>query len=160
MANVVRRAFVVGLMCSGIAAASLANQYAWGQDAQRGAHVFRKCKVCHTVDPAEPLKLAPPLAGVLGRPAGTIPGYEYSDSMQAASKAGLIWSKEALNYFLDRPDTFMPGTYMTFAGLEQAERQDVIAYLEVISYDDIQSPKRRAQETGTAEKFKFRGDGK
>ncbi len=124
-------AFTVVLF--GVSMSSMANFNAWGQDATRGAHVFRKCAVCHTVDPAAPLKLAPPLGGVIGRRAASIPGYEYSESMKAAGAGGLVWTKEALEYFLDRPDTFMPGTYMTFAGLEQAERQDVIAYLETLS---------------------------
>ncbi len=113
---------------------------ALGQDAQRGAHVFRKCAVCHTTDLAEPKKLGPPLAGILGRKAASIDGYEYSDSMKQAGQSGLIWTPEALYYFLDRPDTFMPGTYMTFAGLEEQERRDVIAYLKYLRTS--QSPAR------------------
>lgn len=122
--------FAILLAC--VSVSSMANFDAWAQDATRGAHVFRKCAVCHTVDPAAPLELAPPLGGVIGRPAASIPGYDYSDSMRAAGSGGLVWTKQALMYFLDRPDTFMPGTHMTFAGLEIGERRDVIAYLETL----------------------------
>lgn len=103
------------------------------QDATRGAHVFRKCAVCHTTDPRTEIRLGPPLGGVIGRKAASIEGYDYSDSMKTAGGSGLVWTEEALMYFLDRPDTFMPGTYMTFAGLDVEERRDVIAYLKTLA---------------------------
>ena len=102
-------------------------------DALRGRHVFRKCAVCHVINPGSTALLAPPLNDVIGRAAATTPGFEYSDIMKVAGQKGLVWTKEALNYFLDRPEQFIPGTYMTFAGLEAQERADVIAYLSTLS---------------------------
>ncbi len=102
-------------------------------DALRGRHVFRKCAVCHVINPGSTALLAPPLNDVIGRPAATTPGFEYSDIMKVAGQKGLVWTKEALNYFLDRPEQFIPGTYMAFAGLETQERADVIAYLGTLS---------------------------
>lgn len=114
-------------------AATLSVSGVHSQDAVRGAHVFRKCAVCHTTDPRNEVRLGPPLGGVIGRRAAAIAGYDYSESMLTAGGSGLIWTEEALMYFLDRPDIFMPGTYMTFAGLEEHERRDVIAYLKTLS---------------------------
>lgn len=104
-----------------------------GGDALRGQHVFRKCATCHVINPSSTALLAPPLQGVIGRAAATIPGFEYSDIMKIAGQRGLVWTKDALFHFLDRPDQFIPGTYMTFAGLEPGERADVIAYLETLN---------------------------
>lgn len=103
------------------------------QDAVRGRHVFRKCAVCHVTNPSSTELLAPPLHNVMGRSAATIPGFEYSPIMKIAGTKGLKWTKDSLYFFLDRPEVFMPGTYMAFAGLEPQERQDVIAYLEALT---------------------------
>lgn len=112
------------------------------QDARRGQHVFRKCALCHVVDPTAKDLLAPPLHNVIGRRAATIPGFDYSDIMKTAGGKGLAWTPEALFYFLDRPDEFMPGTYMAFAGIEEQERRDVIAYLERLTRE-FQAKTRR-----------------
>jgi cytochrome c len=43
-----------------------------------GQQVFeQRCTVCHSLQPA-PGKMGPPLAGVVGRKAGTAPGFAYS----------------------------------------------------------------------------------
>ncbi|MFN3867847.1 MAG: c-type cytochrome [Hyphomicrobiaceae bacterium] len=101
-----------------------------GGDAVRGRHVYRKCAVCHVNNPGSTALLAPPLNDIVGRKAATYAGFEYSEIMKLAGTKGLIWTREALYYFLDRPEQFIPGTYMAFAGLEAQERNDVIAYLE------------------------------
>lgn len=117
-------------------------------DATRGRHVFRKCTVCHVVNPSSTALLAPPLSNIIGRTAATIPGFEYSDIMKIAGQRGLVWTKDALYHFLDRPEQFIPGTYMAFAGLEPQERADVIAYLETIhNKSDNPQPKPNPQET-------------
>ncbi len=117
-----------------------------GQDAQRGRHVFRKCATCHVTDPNSTALLGPPLHDVLGRPAAATPGFEYSDIMKEAGRKGLRWTKQALFFFLDRPDVFMPGTYMAFAGLEEQERLDVIAYLEELGLAYEKSNPKRTDE--------------
>jgi cytochrome c len=103
------------------------------QDAKRGEHVFRKCLLCHVVEPGSTSSIAPPLNDVVGRRAGSIKGFQYSEIMQLARDKGLTWGEEALYQFLDKPEDFMPGTYMAFAGLEEQERRDVIAYLKQIT---------------------------
>ena len=106
------------------------------QDARRGEHVFRKCLLCHVLDPNATNLIAPPLHNIVGRRAAEVPGFAYSDIMKLAREKGLVWNAEALYYFLDRPEDFMPGTYMAFAGLEEQERNDVIAYLTKITEDN------------------------
>lgn len=103
------------------------------QDARRGEHVFRKCLLCHVLDPKATNLIAPPLHNLIGRRAATVPGFSYSEIMLLAREKGLVWNADALYYFLDRPEDFMPGTYMAFAGLDEQERKDVIAYLTKIT---------------------------
>ncbi len=119
----------LALVFAAISAAPAAD----AQDARRGEHVFRKCLLCHVLDPNATNLIAPPLHNVIGRKAATVPGFAYSEIMQLAREKGLIWNADALYYFLDRPEDFMPGTYMAFAGLDENERKDVIAYLAKIT---------------------------
>ena len=132
------------------------------QNAERGKHVFRKCLLCHVLDPKATDHLAPPLHNVVGRRAASIKGFSYSTIMKFAGKQGFKWTREAMFYFLDKPEQFMPGTYMAFAGLETQERKDVIAYLEKLTREynakkrfKKQSllPTKRSQKSSRIEKF-------
>lgn len=99
-------------------------------DAANGEKVFRKCMACHEVGPDAKAKVGPPLNGVIGRTAGTLEGFAYSDAMVAAGEGGLVWTAETIGELLEKPKDFVPGTKMTFAGLrKEGERADVIAYL-------------------------------
>ena len=98
----------------------------------RGARVFQKCYACHAVEPTAGPLPGPNLNGVVGRRAGTLEGFDYSEAMIAAGRdRGLVWTEETLAEFLADPEGFLPGTAMAFVGLRSsAERDDVIAYLE------------------------------
>jgi cytochrome c len=94
-------------------------------DATKGGIVFLQCKTCHELDKN---KIGPMLHGVVGRAAGTIAGYTYSD---ANKNSGITWTPEKLFQYLEKPQRVVPGTKMTFAGLSDAQkRADVIAYLK------------------------------
>jgi len=45
-------------------------------DAQRGAQVFNQCKICHSLEAGKNL-VGPSLHSVIGRKAGSVPGYAY-----------------------------------------------------------------------------------
>jgi cytochrome c len=95
-------------------------------DAAAGKKVFNSCRACHSFDPAQK-KVGPSLAGVVGREAGAVEGYAYSPAMQ---KAGIAWTPENLDKFLENPREFMPGTKMVFVGVKKpADRENLIAYL-------------------------------
>lgn len=97
------------------------------QDAGQGELVFkRNCAICHTVE-AGKNKIGPSLAGVVGRKAGSAPGYSYSD---ANKNSGITWSDAELDKYLTDPRGVVPGTKMLFAGLKNPEdRKAIIAYL-------------------------------
>lgn len=93
-----------------------------------GEALFKKhCTVCHTVE-AGKNKIGPSLAGIVGRKAGTAPGFSYSD---ANKKSGVTWDEATLDAYLTDPRKFMPGTKMVFAGLKNPDdRKAIIAYLK------------------------------
>ncbi len=103
-------------------------------DTENGADVYKKCRACHDVGPEAKNKVGPLLNGIVGRAAGTIEGYNYSEANKQAGAKGLVWTEEVLFKYLEAPLTFMPGTKMAFAGLkDEQDRKDVIAYLKKFS---------------------------
>ena len=95
--------------------------------ATEGAKVFKKCAACHSIKEGGANKIGPALWGVLGRTAGSVPGYKYSKAMAAHGKN---WSFEEMNGFLIKPKDWIKGTKMAFAGLKKAEdRAAVILYM-------------------------------
>jgi cytochrome c len=96
-------------------------------DPAKGAKVFARCKICHTLD-AGVNKVGPSLHGVIGRHAGAVEGFSYSDAMK---NSGVTWDDKSLDAYLADPKGFIPGNKMAFAGLKkEQDRQDVIAYLK------------------------------
>lgn len=90
---------------------------------------FAQCAACHSVEPGV-IGIGPSLAGVVGRKAGTLPGFTYSDAMKAYGKT---WDAAALDTFLTSPAKALPGTRMTYMGQsDPAQRQAVIAYLTTL----------------------------
>ena len=104
------------------------------QDAAAGEKVFfAKCKVCHMPPEAAKNLVGPSLAGVVGRKAGTAPGYHYSE---ANEKSGITWDEAALKEYLKDPKAKVPGTKMVFPGLKSDEDiANVIAYLKQFGPD-------------------------
>ena len=103
-------------------------------NAEEGAEVFKKCRACHDVGPDAKNKVGPLLNGIIGRKAGTIEGFAYSDANKTAGGGGLVWTEDVLFKYLENPLTFMKGTKMAFAGLKDPQdRKDLIAYLKKFS---------------------------
>ena len=103
------------------------------QDAAAGEKVFGKCKACHVIDAATN-RVGPSLHGIIGRTAGTVEGFKYSESMIQHGKDGLVWNNETLDKYLADPKGFIPKNKMAFPGLKNAEdRANVIAYIDEAS---------------------------
>lgn len=99
-------------------------------DAGKGRLVFLECQACHAVAPGGPDLVGPDLAGVYGRKAASLPGYEYSDALKAS---GIVWTSDELDAWLTGPSALVPGTKMAFVGIASpALRADVIAYLATL----------------------------
>ena len=100
-------------------------------NAEEGAEVFKKCRACHDVGPEAKNKVGPSLNEIIGRKAGTIEGFTYSEANKSAGGKGLVWTEDVLSKYLENPLAFMPGTKMAFAGLKDPQdRKDIIAFLK------------------------------
>jgi cytochrome c len=99
-------------------------------DAEKGKNVFKKCQVCHVHD-TKTNKVGPHLGDVVGRKAGSVEGFKYSDAMKKKGEEGLVWTEENLASYLKDPKAFVPGNKMVFVGIKKDdELADVIAYLK------------------------------
>ena len=120
-----------GLVVAALLAAGSAVATAQEGNAEEGAEVFKKCRACHDVGPDAKNKVGPLLNGIIGRKAGTIEGFAYSEANKTAGGGGLVWTEDVMFKYLENPLTFMRGTKMAFAGLKDVQdRKDVIAYLK------------------------------
>ena len=103
------------------------------QDAAAGEKVFAKCKICHQIGENAKNAVGPVLNGVVSRPAGSYPGYNYSE---ANKTSGITWDEANLKAYLKNPRAKVPGTKMVFPGLESDEDiANVIAYLKQFGPD-------------------------
>jgi cytochrome c len=117
----------VGLGALGCTLALVATASPEG-DPQHGAQLYQQCMACHALGYN---RTGPRHCGVLGRRAGSVPGYRYSDAMR---RSGIVWTRATLDAFLAAPTRFVEGTTMTYAGIPGAQdRRDLIAFLEAAS---------------------------
>jgi cytochrome c len=116
-------------------------------NAEEGKDVFRKCGSCHKIGPDAKNSTGPLLNGVIGRQAGTAEGYAYSELNSAAGKNGLVWTDALVLQYLADPTPFLKkfltdkgqpalaegATKMVFKLPDEADRQNVIAYLKTFA---------------------------
>jgi cytochrome c len=117
-------AIALGCAISGQAAA---------QDVAAGEKAFAICRACHQIGPNAKIGIGPVLNGVVGRKAGTYPGFNYSP---ANKDSGLTWDEETLQKYLANPQEVVKGTKMIFPGIKDpAKVNDVIAFLKTYKED-------------------------
>jgi cytochrome c len=101
-------------------------------DPAAGERTFRQCMACHSLKAGEN-KVGPSLHGIIGRTAGQVPGFNYSEANKASGKT---WTHQAMFDYLENPRAAIPGTIMAFAGLRKPEdRANVIAYISLHDQD-------------------------
>jgi cytochrome c len=100
------------------------------QDAAAGQTVFKtQCATCHSVVEGKKL-IGPSLFGIVGRQAGQIADFKYS---QANKASGLTWDEPTLDRYLTSPKDVVPKTIMAYAGVKDAQkRKDLISYLATV----------------------------
>ena len=110
-----------------VSAEVIAQYAALTGDASNGRRVFTQCMACHAVQEGRNMA-GPSMFGIVGRPAGTVEGFRYSD---ANANSGIVWTEPTMFAYLEAPQQFIPGTIMAFPGLrDPQDRADVIAYLK------------------------------
>ena len=105
---------------------------------EHGEKVFKKCTACHVVNKGGANKIGPVLYGVLGRQVAAISDYKYSKAMANYDKN---WTFEEMNGYLRKPQSYIKGTKMAFAGLrKEKDRASVILYLNQNSDNPLPLP--------------------
>ena len=116
---------MIRVLLAGVLALGAIAPAAAAPDAARGEQIYARCTACHalTFD-----RVGPRHCGLLGRRAGTVPGFEYSTAMKNSK---ITWNEKTLDRFLTKPLSMVPGTSMTYDGVpDPNERADLIAYLK------------------------------
>ena len=107
-------------------------------DVSHGEKVFKKCSACHLINKGGENKIGPALYGVLGRKVASKQDYKYSKAMAAYDRD---WTFEEINGYLKKPQSYIKGTKMAFAGLrKEKDRASVILYLNQNSDNPLPLP--------------------
>ncbi|MCD6680540.1 MAG: c-type cytochrome [Burkholderiaceae bacterium] len=89
-----------------------------------GAKIYARCEACHALAYD---RTGPRHCGLVGRKAGSVAGFDYSDAMK---RSAIVWNAQTLDRFLSDPAKTVPGTTMGYAGVKDPkERADLIAFL-------------------------------
>jgi cytochrome c len=118
-----------------IAAAALcaAAAPALAADPAAGEKAYAVCKACHRVGEGAKNGVGPTLNGVVGRPAASVEGFNYSDAMK---NSGITWDEANIAEYLKNPKQKIPGNKMAFPGVrDDAKAADIIAYLAQFNAD-------------------------
>ena len=107
-------------------------------DLAHGEKVFKKCAACHSINAGGGNKIGPALYNVIGRKAGAVQEYKYSKAMIAYGKD---WSFQEMNSYLIKPQAYIKGTKMAFAGLrKEKDRASVILFMNSKSDSPLPTP--------------------
>ena len=107
-------------------------------DIAHGEKVFKKCSACHSIEAGGGNKIGPALYNVVGRKIAAVEDYKYSKALVEYEKN---WSFEELNGFLIKPQKWIKGTKMAYAGLrKEKDRASVILYLNKYSDNPLPLP--------------------
>lgn len=93
-----------------------------------GADAFdSSCGDCHSLVPGKNKK-GPSLAGLYGRKAGSVAGYNYSAAMRASD---IVWTPETLRAYLAAPSKVVPNGKMKLDDpLDAADIAAVVGFLK------------------------------
>ncbi|SDA16567.1 cytochrome c [Methylobacterium sp. UNC378MF] len=98
---------------------------------EKGEAGTKACHACHNFEKGGPNKVGPDLYGVVERPKGSHPGFDYSAALK---EKGGTWTYADLDEFLTNPKGYVKGTKMAFAGIASPQdRANVIGYLRTLA---------------------------
>ena len=105
---------------------------------QKGEAQFKKCQSCHNNVKGGPNAIGPNLWGVVGRPVGKHPGFQYS---QGLAGHGGNWDWDSISHWITNPKAYIAGNKMAFGGIGKPEdRADLLAYLNSQSDSPLAVP--------------------
>jgi cytochrome c2 len=78
------------------------------------------------------MPFGPHLRGIVGRQAGSVPGYTYSSTL-LKNLQGMEWNEAALNVWITNPQAWVPGVFMYYKQKDPEVRRKIILYLKANS---------------------------
>jgi cytochrome c len=122
------RRFVIGAaLTAAMSALALA------QDLENGKSLWNKCRACHQIGENARNLVGPVLNGLIGRKAGTVEGFDYSE---ANKNSGIVWDEATFREYIKNPKAKIPNTKMVFAGLSDPQDiEDLLAFLKQFGPD-------------------------
>ena len=122
-----------GLAAPVLALALAVPTLAQAQNVDDGKTVFNKCRACHQIGPGAKNLVGPALNGLIGRKAGSVEGFNYSE---ANKNSGITWDEATFREYIKNPRAKIPNTKMVFPGLtDEKDINDLLAFLEQYSAD-------------------------
>ena len=107
-------------------------------DLDHAKKVWKKCSACHSIKKGGKNKIGPALYSVLGRNVAALDDYKYSKAFVAYGKS---WTFEEMNGFLKKPQSYIKGTKMAFAGLRsEKDRASIILFMNQNSDSPLPLP--------------------
>ena len=107
-------------------------------DLDHGKNVWKKCSACHSIKKSGKNKIGPALYSVLGRDVAALGDYKYSKAFVAYGKT---WTFEEMNGFLKKPQAYIKGTKMAFAGLKkEKDRASILLFMNQNSDNPLPLP--------------------
>lgn len=124
-------ALVAGtLLASGAALAQGGGPTPKTAEQAAGQQVFHHCSACHSLDSSKNA-FGPSLYNVVGRKAGSLPRFDYSDALKASN---ITWTEDNLRQWIAGNDKFVPGTRMRHIAItDRAEQDYLIAFLKTLT---------------------------
>lgn len=118
-----------GIVClMVVASAAVADQ----ADLVAAESQFKKsCGTCHVAVADAGPRQGPNLFGVVGRKAGEVADFKYSEAF-AKGSGGIVWDESTLDRWLADPQSVIPGALMLYKQTDPAKRGLVIDYLKTL----------------------------
>ena len=86
-----------------------------------------QCATCHSLNTSDAPRQGPTLAHVIGRHAGSVPGFKYSAGF---AHADFAWDDSHLDAYLTNPQSVIGGAVMPYRQPRAEVRHAIISYLE------------------------------
>jgi cytochrome c len=114
-----------GLFALALLGASVCTAAGAEDDSNRAERLYvERCGGCHSLDEHGP---GPKHRGLIGRRAGTLPGFEYSKALR---ESGLVWTAQLLDQWIADPNALVPGNRMVVQlASDPADRTAIVKYL-------------------------------
>ena len=90
---------------------------------------YKECSKCHEVGDDAKNKVGPHLDRIIGRKAGSVEAFRYSNALKKAGEDGLHWDETSLDQYIEKPRDFIKGNRMSYRGMASADDRKALVGL-------------------------------